>query len=67
MSSVKKFSTNGARNLTTHMTGMTTKPLDPALPDPAGKSIGTSTFGPATYYRLGVRMPGGPMKRYGRD
>lgn len=26
-----------------------------------------ATFGPATYYRQGIRTPGGPPKRPGRD
>jgi hypothetical protein len=31
----------------------------------AGKSAAQATFGPATYYRLGVLTPGGPTKRSG--
>jgi hypothetical protein len=66
MSNEKKFSTVGARNLMMHMTATPAKPIDPARPTPAKAAV-ASSFGPATYYRLGVRMPGGPVKRYGRD
>jgi hypothetical protein len=67
MSSEKKFSTISARNLMMHMPAMPAKSIEVERPKPAGKVLAASTFGPATYYRLGVRMPGGPMKRYGRD
>ncbi|HWA12088.1 MAG TPA: hypothetical protein VHA15_03270 [Burkholderiales bacterium] len=67
MSNEKKFSTISARNLMMHMPAMPARPIESDRPTPANKALAASTFGPATYYRLGVRMPGGPMKRYGRD
>lgn len=65
MSSGKKFSAGGAKALQMHM------PVNAAKSDPAHSASmdaeppAKATFGPATYYRLGVLTPGGPVKRWG--
>jgi hypothetical protein len=66
MSIAKKFSSRGATALQLHMAARSGKVDDSSGPmSGAGKSAAQATFGPATYYRLGVLTPGGPTKRSG--
>lgn len=66
MSSGKKFSPRDAKALQLHMSANPPRPDDPTVHVAGGaKSPAKATFGPATYYRLGVLTPGGPVKRWG--
>jgi len=48
-----------------HMPAMPTRPDTPEATRTGQTLKPANTFGPATYYRLGVRVPGGPPKRGG--
>jgi hypothetical protein len=70
MSIGKKFSSRSALLLQSHMSATASRPSAIGQPVPAGTKPPQGTgasLGPATYYRLGVAVPGGPVKRIRGD